>query len=80
MEKYSLIVGNIGTVCESDSEPYIVRMFESYKEMSQKDYGRAAGESVILMDNHLESPHKEHIGSIDRDLTINKLLNQKDEQ
>ena len=63
--KYSVIVGNIGTVCETDSLETAHSVFNEYTEQSQSDYGRAAGEDVSLLEDG--EPIEELIGSLSSD-------------
>lgn len=66
MKIYSLIVGNVGIVCTTTDLPTVKKHFEEYKQQSQTNYGRAAGESVTIMDNN-DNVIEEFIGSIESD-------------
>lgn len=46
----SVIVGNIGFVLNTTSEKQAEKVFNDYKEQSINNSGRAAGESVIMME------------------------------
>ena len=48
---YKVIVSNIGLVYNGSDENLARRTFEEYKWQSQRNYGRAAGECVTLMDS-----------------------------
>jgi hypothetical protein len=49
-----VIVGNVGTVYEGDDEKAARRMFEDYLWLSQQNSGRAAGESVAMIEGGVE--------------------------
>jgi len=49
MNKYQVIVGNIGTVYNGDSKLDAESVFADYVKMSMLNYGRAAGELVALL-------------------------------
>ena len=49
--KYQLIVGNIGTVLETEDEPTASENYSAYVQISQSTHGRASGEQVTLMMN-----------------------------
>lgn len=61
---YEVIVGNIGSVFRGNQSKEAGQAFREYKEQSKTNYGRAAGEDVIMMING--HPSKEFIGSIHR--------------
>jgi hypothetical protein len=48
---FAVIVGNIGTVLETNNTEEAHRMFVDYSHQSRVGYGRAAGEEVTLMTN-----------------------------
>ena len=48
---YEVIVGNIGTIYDGHDETEARRIYAVYLAQSQANYGRAAGESVTLMQN-----------------------------
>ena len=50
MARYQVIVGNIGTVYDGDSVDEAERVYQEYKSQSQSKHGRAAGETVTLME------------------------------
>lgn len=58
MARYSVIVGNIGTVHEGSLLGVARATFNSYVADSKAGYGRAAHEQVTLMDSG--EPIKEH--------------------
>ena len=59
-----MIVGNIGSVYSGTSESNALLAYEEYVNQSTLNYGRAAGESVILMVN--DHPWLEHEGTVRR--------------
>jgi len=48
MNKYQVIVGNIGTVYDGNWAIMAKKVYKEYYEQSKDGYGRAAGESVTL--------------------------------
>jgi len=50
--KFEVIVGNIGTVYNGHDESEAYRRYDEYVSQSLQNYGRAAGESVILIFNN----------------------------
>lgn len=65
VEKYEVIVGNIGVVYSGSSRDEAYHQFHAYVELSVDGVGRAAFEDVTLfLDGE---PIKEHHGSIDND-------------
>jgi hypothetical protein len=58
--QYKVIVGNIGTVCRTNSRMAAVERYGDYVLQSTIGYGRAAGEPVTLMRDG--EPIKEHFG------------------
>ena len=65
MSRYSVIIGNIGTIDHYQKKQEAISAFAEYKRKSKAGYGKAAFESVILFDNDLSEPIKEYIGTID---------------
>lgn len=65
MERYQVIVGNIGTVYDGKGMIEANRTYGDYKRQSQSGIGRAGGESVTLMDNN--EIKYEHLGEQDTD-------------
>lgn len=65
--KYSVIVSNIGTVERDVSYSVALYAYMQYVNLSQSGYGRAAGESVTMVDDRGEIV-KEHIGEMDNAL------------
>lgn len=49
--RYTVIAGNIGTVCETASAREAINAYSEYRMQSDKGYGRAAGEPVTLLRN-----------------------------
>jgi hypothetical protein len=50
MNRYQVVVGNIGTVYDGNNFMSAWAAFSAYKKQSAKGVGRAAGESVTLFD------------------------------
>ena len=63
MERYQVIVGNIGQVYDGNNPIEARKVYGEYKRQSIDNYGRAAGESVTIFDNG--EIDIEYIGSID---------------
>ena len=63
MQRYQVIVGNIGTVYDGNSRGLADCEFTAFCKISDRMTGRAAGESVTLMDN--DEPVKEYTGKLD---------------
>ena len=59
---YSVVVGNIGTVCTTAVLEEAERVFNVYKEQSESEVGRAGGEDVTMFLG--EEIHKEFFGSL----------------
>ena len=66
MSRYSIIVGNVGTIDHYLTKKAALQDFAEYKRQSKAGYGRVAFESVILFDNDCGVPIKEYIGTIDQ--------------
>jgi len=49
--KWQLIVGNIGTVLETNNGFMACLEYGQYKEISKRSKGRASGENVTLLRN-----------------------------
>jgi len=64
-DKYTLIVGNIGTMFYRNYESAITH-FNNYKGQSKNNIGRAAGEPVTLMEG--DNIIKEYMGEPDYDM------------
>lgn len=60
---FEVIVGNIGLVYSGNSQHTAVARFDNYVANSKADVGRAAGESVYLMQDG--QPINEHQGPAD---------------
>lgn len=65
VDKYEVIVGNIGIVYSGTNRSEAYHSFDAYVECSVDGVGRAAFEDVTLMLNG--EPLKEHRGSIDEE-------------
>ena len=63
MEKYSVIVSNIGTALLTDKEFEARKEFNTYVKLSKEKYGKPSGESVTLFDNEAGEIIKEYIGT-----------------
>ena len=64
--KHQIIVGNIGTVIDTDCEKEARGFFDHYVDASMAPLGRAAGESVCWMiddDIHIEYD-RDFLGSV----------------
>lgn len=59
---YSIIVGNVGVITERD-RPKALHTYREYVSQSKKGYGRAANESVTLMNG--ECIEMEYVGKLD---------------
>lgn len=62
MPKFDVVVGNIGNVYSGGDYRQAIDVFKNYKIQSQANCGRAAGESVVLMEDG--EILKEHTGRI----------------
>lgn len=62
IEEYSVIVGNIGTVCTTTDLEEAERVFKVYEEQSKSEVGRAGGENVTMFLG--DEIHKEFFGSL----------------
>jgi hypothetical protein len=62
---YEVTVGNIGTVAEGGSRRLAERIYRQHVKASKLPYGRAAGESVVLLMVHYGSVSilEEYIGT-----------------
>lgn len=49
LPEYQVVVGNIGTVYSGLNLDEAIRTFHEYVRQSRSGYGRAAGESVVIM-------------------------------
>ena len=61
MPKYQVIVGNLGFVHECEDKAEARGIYLEYIRQSELPYGRAAGESIILMEDG--EPIEERIGT-----------------
>jgi hypothetical protein len=57
--RYQVIVGNIGTVCNTNIVNAAVGVYEEYVKQSKSGYGRAGGEPVTLLKDN--EPYKEYV-------------------
>ena len=48
---WEVIVGNIGTVLNTENGFEAKQTYSAYKKQSESDHGRASGESVVLLKN-----------------------------
>ena len=62
MDRYTLVVGNVGTVYDGDSLETAIKDFDEYVILSNDNHGRAGGEDVTLFKN--DEILKEHQGFI----------------
>lgn len=49
--RYQVVVGNVGTVTDTDDEAVARKDYDSYRELSILGYGRAGDESVSLFED-----------------------------
>lgn len=63
LHEYTVIVGNIGTAYNGTSRKVAENTFDEYVLQSERNIGRAAGESVtLMMDGEVI---REHLGSVE---------------
>lgn len=62
--RYEVIVGNVGTVYDGFDFSDARDIYAQYKRLSKGKHGRAAGESVTLMQDG--EPKWEWVGRVDR--------------
>ena len=60
MNRFEVIVGNIGTVYDGDNRGLADQDFAAYVRLSKAGYGRASGEDVTLFVDG--EPEMEHDG------------------
>jgi hypothetical protein len=63
MDKYEVIVGNIGSVYSGNNLKEALQTYRTYREQSESGLGRAGGESVTLMQDG--EPRYEHHGTVE---------------
>ena len=63
--KYQVVVGNIGTIYDGNNYVTAMSNYSKYVDASKNNYGRAAGENVILMRDN--EPMVEYFGDINND-------------
>lgn len=49
MKRFQVVVGNVGTVADTDDECEAIDCFAVWRDVSREGIGRAGNESVILM-------------------------------
>ena len=59
---YTVVVGNIGTVCDNVDYADANHDYIEYVNQSADGYGRAAGEDVTMM--HDGDVYKEYVGTV----------------
>jgi len=64
---YEVIVGNIGSVYCGNRAKEAVTHFEEYKRQSIAGFGRAGGESIVILVDS-QDIYKEFIGTMDREV------------
>ena len=62
MDKFTVVVGNIGTVYSGNNKTKALSEFSAYKKLSHEGRGRAGGEHVTLCDEQGE-PILEYLGA-----------------
>ena len=63
---YTVVVGNIGTAHSGTNRKQAESHFCEYRDQSRRNYGRAAGESVVLLRNG--DPIWQFVGKIDKEV------------
>jgi len=63
--QYSVIVGNVGTVFNSNIKKDAIATYKEYVKMSDSSRGRVGGEDVVLTCN--DEPLYEHFGALYND-------------
>jgi len=61
--KYTVVVGNVGQVCHTESERWAREQFGAYVSLSKAGRGRVGGESVSLF--HGEELVEGYMGHLD---------------
>jgi len=64
-KQYSIIVGNVGTVFNSNIKKDAIATYKEYVKMSDSSGGRVGGEDVVLTCN--DEPLYEHFGALHND-------------
>jgi len=64
-KQYSVIVGNVGTVFNSNIKKDAIATYKEYVKMSDSSRGRVGGEDVVLTCN--DEPLYEHSGVLHND-------------
>lgn len=64
--KYEVIVGNIGTVFETDNKRAAQTVYEDYVERSKSNFGRGANQAVVMMfDGEIEAEYNPPLSGCD---------------
>ena len=62
---HEVVVGNVGTVYSGEDAAVASVKYADYRELSEANLGRAAGESVTwLQDGEV---YREYVGTVDRE-------------
>lgn len=64
-KQYSVIVGNVGTVFNSNTKKDAIATYKEYVKMSDSSRGRVGGENVTLFCD--DEPLYEHFGALHND-------------
>lgn len=72
MDKFEVIVGNIGTVYSGNNFMVASSKYNTYVKQAKAHHGRAAGEDVVLM--HCGHVRLEHVGYMKRDTAEHDVL------
>ena len=62
MDKFQVIVGNVGTVYSGNNYMVAMSEFSAYVKISKSNSSRCAGEPVTLM--HNGEPKREYAGTV----------------
>ena len=62
MEKFRVIVGNIGTVYSGGIQRFAEEKYSEYVKRSKSGCGRAAGEGVVLLER--DNIKREYVGNL----------------
>ncbi len=57
---FEVVVGNLGTVYRGHSPRKAANAYDKYVKMSENNYGRVGGESVVMLKDG--EPCREHAG------------------
>ena len=64
-KQYIVIVGNVGTVFNSNNKKDAIAIYKEYVVISKNSVGRVGGEDVVLTCN--DDPLYEHLGALHND-------------